>query len=208
MKHIKYACLGAFVICLACSVRLPTHPMLVLSNTIGPGPVNVGSVTFACKLAPSVVAVYEQNVWVGSVVVVSRHTVLTAYHVVDGDPVFSIRAHYCKDDGISESDAYPATLIAAQPDADIALLGVTRVLRDGIRVMPIRAGEPVWIYSSARWGASGIVARRDAHHALVDGLVKSGDSGGAVLDAKGDLVGIILARMTQSRQYVMRLPSM
>ena len=208
MLNARIAAIAAISIAtiFACSMQTFTHPMLILTNEPGGGHTNVGSSMFACKIARNVVAVYEQNVWKGSGVALNTNTILTAYHVVNGDPVFTIRSHYCNNGDITEGAAYPAMLLYFEPAADLAWLGVTNPLTDGLPIAPIQTGSSVWVYSAARWGARGTVALRDEHHALVDGLVRGGVSGGAVLDADGHLVGIVLARMVESRRYIMRLP--
>jgi Trypsin-like peptidase domain len=153
------------------------------------------------KVAPSVVtiAVYGRDgkeVKTGSGVVIdSRGTVLTNYHVVDGGTFFDV--HYAG----AESATLPARPLKSAPLADLAELSVSdpRPLRPatlstgmpavGTRVYAL--GSPFTLEGTLSEGLVSQV-RSDGNRRLIQtsAAISPGSSGGGLFLENGDLVGI------------------
>ncbi len=142
--------------------------------------------------------------------------VVTSLHVVDGNGKLSAmlhkpgRASYTPMDGglsrflfENQSDLVPAERIASDAVSDLAVLRVTadtshlpklvwssEDVRPGDRVLALgHPQETVWSFSEGVVGALqyGIVQH--------DAIVGPGSSGGPLLDAKGNVVGVNIARV-------------
>jgi Trypsin-like peptidase domain len=153
------------------------------------------------KVAPSVVtiAVYGRDgkeVKTGSGVVIdSRGTVLTNYHVVDGGTFFDV--HYAG----GENATLPARPLKSAPGVDLAELAVsdpqplqpatlsTRIPAVGTRVYAL--GSPFTLEGTLSEGLVSQV-RSDGNRRLIQtsAAISPGSSGGGLFLENGDLVGI------------------
>lgn len=127
----------------------------------------------------------------GSAVIISADgDLLTAAHVVDGAEVVSVT--------LPDGRKLVADVTESDADADLATLHV-----DAARLYPIKravgaaaVGEQVRTYGRHANGGAGRVTGRDAPAdgiwLYTDAPFGPGDSGGALLNARGELVGILL----------------
>ena len=131
----------------------------------------------------------------------ARTFILTARHVLDppGRQQILVTAPRRK-------NALPATLVAASPDIDAAVLEVLGVSLPGVRLKEVvQLGDEVWVVAFP-WGrrltlVSGVVSQIAAEDGevpvvgsprMVDASVSYGSSGGGVFDlGSGALVGIV-----------------
>jgi hypothetical protein len=151
----------------------------------------VGSSTFTCSFAPSVVAIYEGSEWVGSGVVVGQSMILTAYHVVVDPASYYVRGHRCVGGTIERVDEVLATLETFSAEADLAFLSTISIIGVPAKLGMPRRDTTVWLYSSSRWGSRGTIRQLFVGYIGVSGIALKGDSGGAIIDEMGRVVGIV-----------------
>jgi serine protease Do len=163
----------------------------------------------------------ESTVWIecgeghgtGVFVDDGRH-ILTAFHVIDNQPVIRFHPAQQEQGAVATSQAsytrwQPATVVAANPGKDLALLRV----EGGGRPMTVARGEPspgdplfaIGCGDGASLFGYSEGCLRQAYQVEIDRPrgplcarvldmsvpVNMGDSGGPVVDGRGELVGII-----------------
>ena len=174
--------------------------------------VSQGHAEAVARAAPAVVAVRakrklrEEN---GSGVLVDAGgLVLTAFHVVQEATEIRVRDHDGRD--------YPARIRGADEAADLALLAldapgaVFRPIRFGDSVRA-RVGESVFAIGSpfglSQTVTAGILSAKERTQVVTDNVVpllqtdaaiNPGSSGGALLNARGELIGLINAILSQT----------
>ncbi len=147
----------------------------------------------------------EQNL--GSGVVVGRNGyILTNHHVIEGaDQIFI---------GVENQTPMPARVVGVDPETDLAViqaggrelppapLGDSSRLRVGDVVLAI--GNPFGVGKTVTQGIVSAMDRRSLGLAVyedfiqTDAAINRGNSGGALIDARGDLVGINTAILSNS----------
>lgn len=152
-------------------------------------------------------AITSGNAHLGSAVSVSEDTALTNCHIVEGKNIILLK-------GEKEQSSMRATLIYAHPSSDRCILRVRGTLRSvvgvrsasdlaiGERVYTI--GNPSGLTKTLGEGIiSGLRQRNDIAYVQTTAQISRGSSGGALVDAKGALVGIttILLRDAQSLNF-------
>lgn len=167
---------------------------------------------------------YCSGVWV------ARHEILTAGHCVSEEEIGAPLAYFVEEDILGETDpttavAHPAVLLAVDPNHDLALIyagnppphGVAEVskrrLSQGLPVYTM--GCPLglfWSYSSGEVSALRFLVDHDPPMWFVQSTapISPGNSGGALFDDDGRIVGIVEATYTHGellnifvhRQYV------
>lgn len=151
----------------------------------------------------------------GSGVAIGANLVLTAAHVVAESKDFKVKT--------SAGETYAARVLWASPDRDVALMlvdttGKADLTPSGLACRPTELNEPVILVGNAlqaRWRvANGTVSSSHAPdfpeeagevgltNVLVNLAINSGDSGGPVYDANGDILGLADAVMVQSVKIV------
>jgi S1-C subfamily serine protease len=115
----------------------------------------------------------------GTAVAVDKHLLLTAYHNVT-QGAFTIE---------QDGKWVDATLVRFDTNTDLALMRIKE------RVEPITLSESPALFISASAKSKPVADKRVSGimEALIKADVQVGESGGAVLDARGRLVGIIVA---------------
>ncbi len=148
---------------------------------------------------------HEQNL--GSGVVVDRNGyILTNHHVIEGADHIYI--------GVEGQEPMPARVVGTDPDTDLAViqaagrelppapLGDSSRLRVGDVVLAI--GNPFGVGKTVTQGIVSAMDRRSLGLAVyedfiqTDAAINRGNSGGALIDARGDLVGINTAILSSS----------
>lgn len=124
---------------------------------------------------------------------------ITNQHVIEG----------CK--ALYVDGARAASIVATDPINDLALLAVDAVYEDYVKIRPggrAKLGEEVFtfgyplagILSSSGSFTGGHVSSLagiadDTRHLQITTPVQAGNSGGALVDAKGELVGVVVAKL-------------
>ena len=190
--------------------------MKMLSASDGDRRLNISS-TSACTIGSSVVAVYASEAfgvraWAGSGFVVGdgRH-VLTAFHVMRHGGSWSVSALPCDaHGGRREGTHAEAVAIAWDAVADVALLEIqTSQPWPALALSSASAGDlppaaPLWLYGAVSFAARGTLAPQrffGGWDVTVRGEAEPGDSGGAVLDAHHQVVGLAVAKAVRGGEY-------
>jgi len=146
-----------------------------------------------CETIQSSVSLFASSSggWLGSGVAIGDGShVVTAYHCIDQtNGLVSVRKAICSGDGSRRlGKSLDAEVVAFHAFHDVALLHP----KNG-RVQPLRRtsefasiGDTVRLFGSKTQGETGIVTETNQVH----GPVEKGDSGGAVVNDRGELVGI------------------
>lgn len=131
---------------------------------------------------------------------------LTNAHMVSG----------CKNVQLSveDGDVADARVVASDPQNDLALIAIAHVSPNHARfsAAPPRQGDPVVVYGFPLAGAlstqgnltTGIVSalvglKDDSRMLQISAPVQVGNSGGPLLDAAGDVIGVVTAKMNALR---------
>lgn len=147
----------------------------------------------------------------GSGVYIEGGYFVTAWHVLDKSDLSTIQVVDATQ-GANEAGAwkgYPARLVAHDEVADLAILAVDRADPPaGLRLAKEAPaeGEAVYLagfgthpdlYRAVKAPAVGVIPQgpweRPASFLAIDGPAREGDSGGPVVNARGELVGILSA---------------
>jgi S1-C subfamily serine protease len=149
-----------------------------------------------CSILESTVSISTSGIfrsWIGSGVVVGDGTlVLTAWHVTvnDDSGYYTVDTISCVGSEREYVSAGKAQLVAAFQDDDIAILKLeSRHKPIPYRVSELELNETVRLFGNKSLGKIG----RYNDHNTVSGLCRRGDSGGAVVDSSGYLVGIAIS---------------
>lgn len=182
-----------------------------------------GSPAFNCRVLSSMVMVYASGsswyVGLGSGVIIGdgRH-VLTAFHVITAGSRLAVARLACAngtDRQITVGGLQPATLVAWNRDHDAGILEIPEQ-PPSLRPLPVTLAmppldAPVWHYGITsvvepgrleEWASMSIPGE-----AVVQGTARPGDSGGPVVDAAGQVIGITIARVLDMDQdYYLFVP--
>jgi len=161
------------------------------------------------RVLPSVVSVHALSPageeFGAGVVIQTSGAILTAHHVVRGATAIAVRTV----DGVE----YPARLAATDPQADLALLRVDAILPsaklgrdDLVRIgeTVLAVGNPFGLYGTVSRGVLSARGRRNVIHDNVapllqtDAALNPGSSGGALVNLRGEVVGLVTAIMTRN----------
>ena len=124
------------------------------------------------------------------VIVDAGGIIITASHVIEGADVLNVT--------LADGRIVSGRVIATDPQADLALIRI-----DG-QALPVVAlaslpvvGSAVQAIGRERHARAGSILRieergRDIHELSTDALFHEGDSGGALVDGQGKLVGVLL----------------
>lgn len=148
----------------------------------------------------------------GSGVIVTREgKILTAYHVIDGASTLKIKMENDKE--------FPCTIVAdynvdrdiavlqiSAPDLKTAPLGDSNTLSTGDKIITI--GCP---YGLERTMSDGLVSSKirvfeDINYIQISAPIDFGSSGGALLDMRGQLVGITCAGISEAQGLNFAIP--
>jgi S1-C subfamily serine protease len=174
--------------------------------------VSIGRAAAIERATPAVVAIDarcpERREQGSGVIVGESGLVLTAYHVVDGVDTIRVRT--------ADGAEYEATIRAIDEPSDLALLALRA---EGRRFPTVRlavsagarVGESVVAlaspYGLVRTASSGILSAKGRTQVVADNVVPllqtdapihPGSSGGALINLRGELVGMINAILTRS----------
>lgn len=174
------------------NVGLP-HISVVLDEE-GPLPARVGSQNFTCRFSRSIVAIYEGPSWAGSGVIIGEKTVLTAYHVVDSNLPYFAKYYGCVNNRPHRLGVVELHLKVFNKEADTAIMTTVEPIGVPIKTARPAVGAPIWIYSAARWGVRGLVRVLREDRFVAEGRAEGGDSGGAIVNSNGEVVGLIQRR--------------
>lgn len=165
------------------------------ANAVMKGGAHAG--TNWCETIGSSVAVFTGTSifsnWIGSGVSVGdgKH-IITAFHCVEftGSSV-GVTPIVCENGELSYGDRLSGEVVAIDSSVDVALIKLTE---GSVTPMPVSkrepvAGERVSLFGVVTLGKSGVTSR----FSRVEGPVSPGDSGGAVVNDGGELVGIAVA---------------
>ena len=122
--------------------------------------------------------------------------ILTNEHVVSGSRFFSVE--------LSNNIRYPAQLIYSDKSEDIAILRISPEIAKNLIVLPfaedsptntvVRSGEPVFAIGSPLSQdiiiTAGIASKVEDGVIISDVLIDHGNSGGPLLNSKGNVIGI------------------
>ena len=136
---------------------------------------------------------------------ISSNLIVTNYHVIDGANSVSVQN--------ADGKLFKAEVLYTEPQTDIAILKVTDTAFTGLGATPYtfkRAGsdlgEAVYTlgYSSDTpvYGRGDLTSENgensnDSVHYRISIPLNHGNSGGPLLDSKGDVIGIVNAKQTQ-----------
>lgn len=129
----------------------------------------------------------------GSGVLVAQG-ILTAHHVVQTEDGQLAPELVCR---TSTGQTLVGVPLRIDSDNDLALLAVVPVLT-GVRMgAEPSLGDPIWVvgcgFQVAHSVKRGVVSNREPGRLLLDAMVLPGDSGCAVLNDRGELVGMVRA---------------
>ena len=154
----------------------------------------------------------EQKASGSGVIIRSDGYIVTNNHVVDGASTVDVT--------LNNNQTYPAKVVGTDPATDVAIL---KIDADGLPVVPfgdsdkLRLGQ--WViaigspYDLRSTITAGIISAkgRQMHHApgefkiesfiQTDAAVNPGNSGGALVNQKGELVGVNTAIISQTGSY-------
>lgn len=162
--------------------------MVAILLTVG----TVGTVGLGVDIeaAQRSVPVVRQGGSVGAGFVVGDDLVLTAAHVVsDGTVTLDFEAQSIDGTVISSNVGDDLTLIELSEPAPTAALT--------LRTDPVRVGDQVWAVGSSsvtRGIVSAALERGGLHVVQTDAAVNPGNSGGPLIDADGQVAGIVTSK--------------
>lgn len=156
------------------------------------------------------VFVIETDIAIGSGFAVSENEVVTNAHVISGARIIRVITY--------GGDRLPASVVACNEDLDLAVLYVA----DGsFSALPIasldatRVGDDVYAIGAPKSMAytltKGIISSkdriiRDRQYIQIDAAVNEGNSGGPLLDANGNVLGVITLKLTDAEGIGLAIP--
>jgi len=161
----------------------------------------------AVPLAATPAAAQERASSSGSGFVVAEGRALTNHHVIDGCQRISVRT--------PQGQALPARVMATDPRRDLALLGYDGQAGPALRFREgpaVARGEMVVTYGFPLSGVlssgpslttgdiSALAGLRDNPlHYQISAPVQPGNSGGPLLDSRGNVVGVVVSKLNAMR---------
>jgi S1-C subfamily serine protease len=178
-------------------------PIIEISDKKGPGPIKVGTIEFACEIASSIVSIYSNSYWVGSGIMIDSNTILTAYHVVSERSSFFAFSHKCENGHPIRNENSQISIESYSIENDYAILHTLAHISigNGAKFGTTNTYSPVWIYSSSRWGSYGHVVILSGNMLMLSGIAMPGDSGGAIIDETGSVIGMIQRKADMANEY-------
>ena len=156
------------------------------------------------------VFVIETDIAIGSGFAVSENEIVTNAHVISDARMIRVITY--------SGDSLPASVVAYDEDLDLAVLYVA----DGsFSALPIasldatRVGDDVYAIGAPKSMAytltKGIVSSKDRvirgrQYIQIDAAVNEGNSGGPLLDANGNVLGVITLKLTDAEGIGMAIP--
>lgn len=156
------------------------------------------------------VFVIETDIAIGSGFAVSENEIVTNAHVISDARMIRVITY--------SGDSLPASVVAYDEDLDLAVLYVA----DGsFSALPIasldatRVGDDVYAIGAPKSMAytltKGIVSSKDRvirgrPYIQIDAAVNEGNSGGPLLDANGNVLGVITLKLTDAEGIGMAIP--
>lgn len=172
----------------------------IISNIIEEQNIDQNSINNVIKTAPKICTIQCGNT-IGSGVLIEENKILTAYHVVSNLNDIIITFY---PDGI-----YKTKIVKFDSDLDLALLEITD---NKLNIKPIiiakksEMGQSILVFGSplnlTNSVTKGIISNnkrwfpnKNNPYIQVDAPISSGNSGGAVVDNNGNLVGIVICKI-------------
>ncbi len=172
---------------------------IAVYERVSPGVVNINTTSFVEDLFFG--AYPQQGSGSGSIIDTKGH-ILTNYHVIEGASRLDVT--------LSDNTSYPATIVGADPDNDLAIiriqapaerlrvvpLGSSRNLRVGQKVLAI--GNPFGLNQTLTSGIISALGRplRSENGRTIENVIQTdasinpGNSGGPLLNSAGEMIGI------------------
>lgn len=144
----------------------------------------------------------EQSLGSGVIIDAAKGYILTNNHVVNGADSIKVT--------LADGRSFQATLVGADPDTDIAVLKISAKhltqlpLADSTKVQVgdfvVAVGNPFGLSQSVTYGIISALGRTglgDTYQNFIqtDAAINAGNSGGALINARGELVGINTAML-------------
>lgn len=172
---------------------------ITVYERVSPGVVNINTTSFVEDFFFG--AYPQQGSGSGSIIDTKGH-ILTNYHVIEGASRLDVT--------LADNTSYPATVIGADPDNDLAIiriqapperlrvvpLGSSRNLRVGQKVLAI--GNPFGLNQTLTSGIISALGRplRSENGRTIENVIQTdasinpGNSGGPLLNSAGEMIGI------------------
>lgn len=180
--------------------------LLILFNTLARP---AQAIDFAAEKAyESVVVIYSGEV-LGSGFAIGTNCIVTNAHVIDNVSQIRIATY--------DGDEHPATVVDMEEDLDIAVLrvdvslpylviGSDRDARIGDDIYAI--GAPRSLAYTLTKGILSAKDRRVGNHSYlqIDAAINSGNSGGPLLNARGEVIGMNTIKMMDSEGIGLSIP--
>jgi hypothetical protein len=196
-------------------------PNSTQASTPASGVHTLSPATLVRKALPSIVLIINNQVdgqigYGSGILLDDKGTVLTNLHVVDnakslGGMLYDRRriSHIPSEGGLNRflfeyhKDILPAHLVRGDPVLDLAVIQVsadtTKYARLPVRAEPVEPGEKVYAIGHPQqtvWSfTSGLVSALQDGYIQHEAAINHGNSGGALIDEQGRLVGISTSRL-------------
>jgi CBS domain-containing protein len=153
------------------------------------------------KVLPLKVKTITDSISSGSGVVIGKNKILTAYHVIDD----------AKDINLTiEDKSYPLKVLNVSTKHDLAILTTDNLNIEPIKkTSSIKQSQDVYSISGDGLVLKGYIAKVKPKEIIISYKVPKGNSGGAVVDKDGNLIGIISRTdIDQGVTYVSRITAL
>ncbi len=189
---------------------LPALALLVFVAAQAPSaPLSGEAEKAAARAVPCTLAVLQNGKVIGAAVAVGPHEVLTCRHCVGAAKSVRLR--------LQDGTELDAQVVAAELNLDLALLKVQAKLPSHLPLADrtpgpgadvLAVGSPLGEYA---WSVSrGVISHPDRditlenavtlrHVLQTDAAINGGNSGGPLVNLKGELVGVVCARRTDAQ---------
>lgn len=170
----------------------------------------------ACAIGFSTEDVYESvfvietDIAIGSGFAVSENEIVTNAHVISDARMIQVITY--------SGDSLPASVVAYDEDLDLAVLYVASGSFSALPVASLdatRVGDDVYAIGAPKSMAytltKGIVSSKDRvirgrQYIQIDAAVNEGNSGGPLLDANGNVLGVITLKLTDAEGIGLAIP--